>query len=325
MKRREFIGLIGGAVAAWPLAARGQDSALPLIGVLRNSSPGDSEFRMAAFRDGLREAGYVEGRNVAVEYRNADGNYERLPKFAAEFVQRREAVLFGSGNASALAAKAATATIPVVFAVGNDPVEIGLVNSLNRPGGNVTGISFFTILIGKRIELMRELLPQGGDFAYLRDENNPSADFETSELQSAARTLDQRVTFVSVTGKDDLEAKFAAIKQQGAVALIVAAGSFAFKWSDQLIALAARHALPTIYAGRKLVSDGGLISYSGSQAEAHRQAGLYCARILKGDKPADLPVLLPTKYELVVNMKTAKALGLSVPASIIALADEIIE
>jgi ABC-type uncharacterized transport system substrate-binding protein len=324
MRRREVIELLGGT-AMWPFAAHAQDSTLPLIGVLRNSSQSDSEFRLAALRDGLRERGYIQGSNVAVEYRYADGKYERLPQFAAEFVQRRAALLFGSGNASALATKAATATTPVVFAVGSDPIEIGLVSSLNRPGGNVTGVSFFTILIGKRVELMRELLPQGGPFAYLRDENNPTADFEANELQSVARTLGQPITIVSIGGKDDLETKFAAIKQHSAVALIVAAGSFAFKWSDQLIELAARYALPTIYAGRELVSDGGLISYSGSQAEAHHQAGLYCARILKGDKPGDLPVLLPTKYELVINLKTAKALGLSVPASLIARADEVIE
>ncbi len=214
MRRREFTALIGAPPQRGRSPRAPQNSALPLIGVLRNSSPGDSEFRMAAFRDGLREAGYIEGRNVAVEYRYADGKYERLPKFAAEFVQRRAAVLLGSGNASALAAKAATETVPVVFAVGNDPVEIGLVNSLNWPGGNVTGISFFTILIGKRIDLMRELLPEGGDFAYLPDENDPSADFETSALRSVARTLDQRIIFVSVTGKDDREGKFAAIKNR---------------------------------------------------------------------------------------------------------------
>ena len=325
MRRREFIKLLGGAAAAWPVVARAQQSVMPVVGVLRNSSQADSAFRLAAFRDGLRELGYVDGRNVAIEYRYADNHYDRLPEFAAELIQRQVSVLFASGNAPALTAKRATTIIPVVFAVGNDPVEIGLVRSLNRPGGNITGVSFFTILIGKRLELARELTSKAATIAYLRDANNPSAEYELRELQTAASALGQPIIVVSVSGEHELQAGFSSMKDQRAAAVIVAAGSFEFRWSNQLISLAEHYALPAVYAGRELVSAGGLISYSGSQSDAHLKAGIYCGRILKGDKPAELPVQLPTKFELVINLKTAKALGLTVPPTLLARADEVIE
>jgi ABC-type uncharacterized transport system substrate-binding protein len=329
MNRRVFIAGVGcAAVASLPsmqAAYSQQRPALPLIGVLRNSSRHDSAFRLAAFQAGLREAGFVDAINCVIDYHFADNRYDLLAAFAADLIGRRAAVLFASGNASALAAKRATTTVPVVFAVGNDPVRIGLVDALNRPGGNVTGVSFFTILIGKRLELARELTSNAGAIAYLKDANNPSAEHELAELEQSARALDQSILVETVLGEDDLQAAFASVKRQGASALIIAAGSFEFRWSRQLIALAARHALPVIYAGRELVVEGGLMSYSGSQAEAHRLAGAYCGRILKGDKPADLPVLLPTKYELVINLRTAKALGLDVPATLLARADEVIE
>jgi putative tryptophan/tyrosine transport system substrate-binding protein len=234
-------------------------------------------------------------------------------------------VLFASGNASALAAKRATSTIPVIFAVGNDPVEMGLMSALNRPNGNVTGVSFFTTLVGKRLELMRELSAPSATIAYLQDANNPAAALEVKEFQTTARTIGQTTVIITVNGEAELEAAFAAAKDQAVSGMIVAAGSFEFRWTEKLLSLAARYAVPAIYAGREIVSAGGLRSYSGSQSEAHRLAGIYCGRILKGDKPAELPVMLPNKVELVINLKTAKALGLTVPPQIVASADEVIE
>jgi putative ABC transport system substrate-binding protein len=326
MRRREFIALVGGA-AAWPIAARAQQllPAMPVIGVLRNTSKSDAAFRLEAFRNGLRELDFVEGRNVEIEYRYADSEYDRLPTLANELIQRSISVLFASGNASALAAKRATLSIPVVFAVGNDPVEMGLVKTLSRPDGNVTGISFFTTLIGKRLELMRDLTSPSATIAYLGDVNNPTAELELTEFQKTANLIGQSTIIIAVKGGDDLEPAFAKAKNEGVSGMIVAAGSFEFRWTDRLVSLAARHALPAIYAGREIVSAGGLMSYSGSQREAHRLAGVYCGRILKGDKPADLPVMLPNKLELVINLKTAKALGLNVPPTLLARADEVIE
>jgi putative tryptophan/tyrosine transport system substrate-binding protein len=327
MRRREFIAFFGGAAVAWPLAARAQQllPAMPVIGVLRNTSKSDAEFRLEAFRNGLQELDFVEGRNVEIEYRYADSEYDRLPALANELIQRSISVLFASGNASALAAKRTTSTIPVVFAVGNDPVEMGLVKTLNRPDGNVTGVSFFTTLIGKRLELMRDLTSPSATIAYLGDVNNPAAELELNEFQKTARSIGQSIVIIAVKGGADLEPAFANAKNQGVSGMIVAAGSFEFRWTDKLVSLAARHALPAIYAGREIVSAGGLMSYSGSQREAHRLAGIYCGRILKGDKPADLPVMLPNKVELVINLKTAKALGLNVPPTLLARADEVIE
>jgi putative ABC transport system substrate-binding protein len=324
MRRREFITLVGSA-AAWPLAARGQQPAIPIIGVLRNTSKQDAAFRLEAFRQGLRELGFVEGRNVEIEYRYADSDYDRLPALANELIQHPISVLFASGNASALAAKRATSTIPVIFAVGNDPVEMGLVKALSRPEGNVTGVSFFTTVIGKRLELMRELTSPSATLAYLGDINNPTRELEVNEFQQTARSIGQSIIIIAVKDGAELEGAFAEAKDQGASAVIVAAGSFQFRWADKLIYLAARHRLPAIYAGREIVSAGGLMSYSGSQSEAHRLAGNYCGRILKGDKPADLPVMLPNRLDLVINLKTAKALGLTLPPALLARVDEVIE
>ena len=294
MRRREFIAVLGGA-AAWPLVARAQQTSVPLVGVLRNTSKSDAEFRLVAFRDGLREMGFTESRNIAIEYRYADNQYDRLPAFAAELIRLPVSVLFASGNASALTAKRATSTIPVIFAVGSDPVQMGLVEKLNRPNGNVTGVSFFTILVGKRFELMREITSPSATIAYLQDVNNPNAELEDNEFEAAASSLGQRVTIIRIKGGADLETAFVLAKTQGAAGLIVAAGSFEFRWREQLVSLAARYALPAIFAGREIVAAGGLISYSGSQTEAHRLAGTYCARVLRGDKPAELPVLLPNR------------------------------
>ena len=325
MRRRDFVKLFAGSAAAWPLAARAQQPAMPVIGVLRNTSKSDTAFRLAAFRDGLKELGFIESRNLEIEYRYADSNYDRLPALANELIQRSVSVLFASGNASAIAAKRATSTIPVVFAVGNDPVEMGLVNSLSRPNGNVTGVSFFTTLVGKRLELMRELTSSSATIAYLQDTNNPAAEIEVKEFQTTARSIGQPTIIITVKSEAELEAAFASAKDQGVSGLIIAAGSFQFRWTERLVSLATRYALPAIYAGREVISAGGLMSYSGSQSEAHRLAGIYCGRVLKGDKPADLPVMLPNKLELVINLKTAHALGLAVSPSLLARADEVIE
>lgn len=325
MRRRDFIKLVAGSAGTWTLAASAQQTAVPIIGVLRNTSKSDAAFRLAAFRDGLKESGFIEGNNVAIEYRYADSKYDRLPALVNELVQRSVSVLFASGNASALAAKRATSSIPVVFAVGNDPVEMGLVSSLSRPNGNVTGVSFFTTLVGKRLELMRELTSPSATIAYLRDTNNPAAEIEAKELQTTARTIGQSLIVINASNEADIEAAFATAKDHAVSGMIVAAGSFEFRWTEKLVSLAARYALPAIYAGREVVTAGGLLSYSGSQSEAHRLAGIYCGRILKGDKPTDLPVMLPNKVELVINLKTAKAIGLAIPPAMLARADEVIE
>jgi putative ABC transport system substrate-binding protein len=234
-------------------------------------------------------------------------------------------VLFASGNASALAAKRATSTVPVVFAVGNDPVEMGLVTSLSRPNGNVTGVSFFTTIVGKRLELMRELTSPSAKIAYLQDTNNPAGEIEVKELEATARKIGQPVVTIYAGNAADIDTAFATAKDHAVSGVIVAAGSFEFKWTDKLVSLAARYKLPAIYAGREVVSAGGLLSYSGSQSEAHRLAGIYCGRILKGDKPTDLPVMLPNKIDLVINLKAAKEIGLTIPPAVLARADEVIE
>jgi putative ABC transport system substrate-binding protein len=325
MRRRDFIKLIAGSAGAWPFFAFAQRTAMPLIGVLRNTSQSDAAFRLAAFRAGLSELGFIEGTNVAIEYRYADSKYDRLPALADELIQRSASVLFASGNASALAAKRATSTVPVVFAVGNDPVEMGLVTSLSRPNGNVTGVSFFTTIVGKRLELMRELTSPSAKIAYLQDTNNPAGEIEVKELEATARKIGQPVVTIYAGNAADIDTAFATAKDHAVSGVIVAAGSFEFKWTDKLVSLAARYKLPAIYAGREVVSAGGLLSYSGSQSEAHRLAGIYCGRILKGDKPTDLPVMLPNKIDLVINLKAAKEIGLTIPPAVLARADEVIE
>ena len=317
MRRREFIGFLGGA-AAWPLSARAQQR-LPLVGFLRNTSAANSAGLLAAFRKGLNETGFVEGQTVAIEYRWAESRYDRLPGLAADLVGRSVAVIMASGNASALAAKAATANIPIVFAVGEDPIQIGLVTSLNRPDGNITGSSFLNAvaLVAKRLELIRELISKPAPIAFLTNADNPHTGLELYEVQKAAQALGQKLLVLSVRSERDIAATFASLNQQNAGALIVSADALHFGMRNQIVALAARSSIPAIYVSREFTNAGGLMSYGPSLTDSHRQAGAYVGQILKGATPHDLPVLLPTKYELVINLKTAKALGLTVPPALL--------
>jgi putative tryptophan/tyrosine transport system substrate-binding protein len=326
VKRREFIALLGGAAAAWPLAARAQQPAMPMVGFLSGVSPGPFAQRLAAFRQGLNETGTIEGRNVAIEYRWAEGQYDRLPALATDLVGRRVAVIVAFTNQAALEAKAATTTIPIVFLVGQDPVKLGLVASLNRPGENITGVSWFGAdLEPKQLSLLHELVPNAAVIALLVDLNATDAVSRVSQVQAAARALGLQLVVLNVRTASDIDAAFASLVRERAGALVVGGGAFLLSRRDQIIALAARHAIPAIYGFREYSADGGLISYGNDIPDAFRRAGVYTGRILKGDKPADLPVEQPTKFELVINLKTAKALGLAVPSSMQWLADEVIE
>jgi putative tryptophan/tyrosine transport system substrate-binding protein len=325
VKRREFVTLLGNA-AAWPLAARAQQAAMPVIGFLKNTTAGASTLQVAAFRQGLNEMGFEEGRNLAVEYHYADNNYDRLSELAADLVRRPVKLIVAAGDNPALAAKAATPTIPIVFAVAGDPVQLGVVANLNRPGSNVTGVSFFSITVTpKRLGLLHELVPRATVFGLLANPNNSSAEAEVEEAEVAARELGCKLVVVHATNSTDIDTAFATLVQKSAGAIVVAGDALFINRRDQIIELAARNSIPASYNLREYAQAGGLMSYGADILDIYHQAGVYTGRILRGVKPADLPVMLPTKFPLVINLKTARALGLTVPPGVLAIADEVIE
>jgi putative ABC transport system substrate-binding protein len=325
VKRRQFITLLGGATA-WPLAARAQPSAMPVIGYFSGRSPDAEEPLRVPFLKALAGSGFTVGRNVAIEYRFSEGRDERLPALAAELVRRQVTMLVATDRPSALAAKAATATIPIVFTSGSDPVQIGLVASFNRPGGNATGVSLLTTELGpKRLGLLRELLPKPGTIAFVANANSAMTPFQIQEMQAAAQAVGQPLLVVSVGTEDEVDQAFTTMAERNVAAILYGATLFFQVISDRLVALAARYRIPALYEWREFVMAGGLMSYSTDRNEVGREAGSYAGRILKGEKPADLPVVQSSRFEFVINLKTAKALGLDVPATLLARSDEVIE
>jgi putative tryptophan/tyrosine transport system substrate-binding protein len=327
MRRRDFIAGIVGSATVWPLAARAQQPVLPIIGFLYAASIAQITKQMVGFREGLGESGYVEGQNVAIEYRAAEGRYDMLPALAAELVRLRVAVIVaGGGSESAHAAKIATADIPILFNVGSDPVKAGLVESFNRPGGNVTGVSItFTALLGKLLDVLHQLIPNAAVIGALLNPNYPDADGQTRLLEAAAETIKQPIKIIEAGTERAIDAAFSKFAEQKSSAVLVASDPYFAGRSDQIIMLAAHYGLPTIYPERQYVENGGLLSYGPSLVEAYHQIGVYTGKILRGTKPADLPVVQPTKFELVINLKTAKALGITVPQTLLVAADDVIE
>ncbi len=325
MRRREFIGLAAGATFVAPCIARAQQPAVPVVGFLRSAPLADAAHLVTAFRQGLKETGYVEGQNVAVEYRSAENQHDRLPALVAELIRRPVAVIVGN-IPPAVAAKATTTTVPIVFATGSDPVQDGLVASLNRPGGNITGVTFFSAQLGaKRLDLLRQLVPSATTIAVLVGPENSSTMAERSDVQAAAQAVGQQLVIVDVGSDRDFERAFATFVQRGARALLVSGSAFMFSNRERFVALAVRHGLPASYEQREYVTSGGLMSYGTSITDAYRLVGVYVGRILKGEKPADMAVQRPTKFELVLNLKTAKALGLTITPLMLGQADEVIE
>jgi ABC-type uncharacterized transport system substrate-binding protein len=326
MTRRAFIALIGGAAAAWPLAARAQQPTMPVVGWLGAESPDAENFRVVPFRQSLKEAGYIEGQNLAIEYRFAEGQYDRLPTLAADLVRRQVAAIAAPGNAAAIVAKAATGTIPVVFQMARDPVQLGLVASLNRPGGNMTGVTSLNIEVGpKNLELLHELVPKAAVIGILENPNNPDAEIQLRDAQAAADRLALQLHALYASSEREFDAVFANFVELRVGALMIRPDSLFFGRSGQLGELAFRHAMPAICPYREFAAAGGLMSYGTNVADLYRQVGIYISRILKGEKPANLPVQQAVKLDLVINLKTAKALGLEVPPTLLALADEVIE
>jgi putative ABC transport system substrate-binding protein len=327
VKRREFITLLGGAAAAWPLAARAQQAAMPVVGFLHGGSPGERTHLIAAFRQGLGAAGYVEGQNVTVEYRWAEEQFDRLPALAAELVRRRVSVIATpAGSGATVAAKAATTTIPIVFGSENDPIKAGLVTSFNRPSDNATGIYYFNGGLGeKRLGLIRELLPRAELIGLLLNPNNPLADAITTEVQGAASAVGQQIEVLHASNSREIDAVFTRLRQKAISAFVLSPDPLFFTRRVQLVTLATRHGIPAIYTVREFAQVGGLMSYGTDIAHVYRQVGDYSGRILKGAKPSDLPVMQSTKFELVINLQTARAFDLEIPPTLLARADEVIE
>jgi putative ABC transport system substrate-binding protein len=326
MQRRQFIALLGGAAAAWPITARAQQAAKPVIGFLRNTSADTSASLVVAFRQGLSEVGYVEGQNLAIEYRWSEGRDERLPTLAVELVRRPVAVFVAANNTALVAAKAATETIPIVFVTGDDPVQLGFVTSLSRPAGNITGVSFYSGTLGaKQVEFLHEIVPKVTAIGILINPNNPAADEQIKVAQVAARALGLQIYVAKSRSESDFDPAFAFLAQQQVGALVIGGDALFNSQHARLAALAAPHALPTIHFARDFVAAGGLMSYGTNVRDAYRQAGVYVGRLLRGAKPADLPVMLPTKFELTINLKTAKTLGLTIAPTLLDRVDEVIE